>query len=67
MTRVFNYDLPLKCASALILTSIVAVVIVETDLLPAPTRNPMRAVIHQTGDKVSRLPVVSDILRKFGY
>jgi hypothetical protein len=67
MTRAFSYDSLLKCVSALILISVVSIVIVETDILPVQYRHSMRAAVHQTGDKVTRLPVVSDVLRKFGY
>jgi hypothetical protein len=67
MTRAFSYDNLLKCLSALILTLVVSVVIVETDILPVQYRHSMRAAFHQTGDKMTRLPVVSDVLRKFGY
>jgi len=67
MTRAFSYDSLLKCVSALILISVVSIVIVETDILPVQYRHSMRAAVHQTGDKVTRLPVVSEVLRKFGY
>jgi len=67
MTRAINYDNLLKCVSALILISVVSVVIVETDVLPVQYRHSMRAAVHQTGDRMTRLPVVSDVLRKFGY
>ena len=67
MTRAISYDNLLKCVSALILISVVSVVIVETDVLPVQYRHPMRAAVHQTGDRMTRLPVVSDVLRKFGY
>ena len=67
MTRAFSYDSLLKCVSALILISVVSIVIVETDILPVQYRHSMRAAVHQTGDKMTRLPVVSDVLRKFGY
>jgi hypothetical protein len=67
MTRAFNYDVLLKCLSGLILASIVTVVVVETDLLPPGVRHPLRASIRQTGEKVTRLPAVADMLRQFGY
>jgi hypothetical protein len=67
MTRALNYDNLLKCVSGLMLISVVSVVIVETDILPAPYRHSMRAAVHQTGDRMTRLPVVSEVLRKFGY
>ena len=67
MTRALSYDSLLKCVSALILISVVSIVIVETDILPVQYRHSMRAAVHQTGDKMTRLPVVSDVLRKFGY
>ena len=67
MTRAINYDNLLKCVSALILISVVSVVIVATDVLPVQYRHSMRAAVHQTGDRMTRLPVVSDVLRKFGY
>jgi hypothetical protein len=67
MTRALNYDNLLKCVSGLMLISVVSVVIVETDILPAPYRHTMRAAVHQTGDRMTRLPVVSEVLRKFGY
>jgi hypothetical protein len=67
MTRAFSYDNLLKCVSALILILVFSVVIVETDVLPAPYRHSMRAAVHQTGDRMTRLPLVSDVLRKFGY
>jgi hypothetical protein len=65
MTQAFNYDNLLKCVSGLVLMAVVTVVIVETELLPSQFRNPVRATIHQTGEKVSRLPVVWEILRSF--
>jgi hypothetical protein len=67
MTRAFNYDNLLKCLSGLILASVVAVVVVETDLLPPGVRHPMRASIREAGEKVTRLPAVADLLRQFGY
>jgi hypothetical protein len=67
MTRAFSYDNLLKCVSALMLMSVVSIAIVETDVLPAPYRHSMRAAVHQTGDRMTRLPVVSEVLRKFGY
>jgi hypothetical protein len=67
MTRAFNYDNLLKCVSALMLISVLSIVIVETDILPAPYRHSMRAAVHQTGDRMTRLPFVSEVLRKFGY
>ena len=67
MTRTFNYDNLLKCLSGLILTSVVTVVVVETDLLPPGVRHPLRASIRQAGEKVTRLRLVADVLRTFGY
>jgi hypothetical protein len=51
----------------LILTSVVTVVVVETDLLPPGVRHPLRASIRQAGEKVTRLRLVADVLRTFGY
>jgi hypothetical protein len=65
MTRAFNYDNLLKCVSGSVLMAIMSVVIFETDLLPPQFRNPVRAAIHGAGEKVSRLPVVWEILRAF--
>ena len=67
MTRAFNYDNLLKCLSGLILTSVVTVVVVETDLLPPGVRHPMRASIREAGEKVTRFPAVADLLRQIGY
>ncbi len=67
MTRTFNVDILLKCVSGLILTSVVTVVVVETDLLPPGVRHPLRASIRQAGEKVTRLRLVADVLRTFGY
>jgi hypothetical protein len=65
MTRAFNYDNLLKCVSGLVLTAVMAVVIFETDLLPPQFRIPVRTAIHKTGDKLSRLPIVWEILQAF--
>jgi hypothetical protein len=67
MERTFNYDTLLKCLSGLILTSVVTIIVVETDLLPPEVRHPLRASIRQAGEKVTRLRLVADVLRTFGY
>ena len=65
MLQTLNSDNLLKCVSGAILMVVVVVTAVETDLLPPPVRNPVRATIRDTGNRLIKLPAVSTILQSF--
>lgn len=58
-------DLFLKCLSAVVATVLIGVVVIETDVLPSSMRMGMRARLHSQVDEISRLPLISRILREF--
>ncbi|HLJ11988.1 MAG TPA: hypothetical protein VKU82_12405 [Planctomycetaceae bacterium] len=61
--RRINYEFLVKCVSGVLLLLLAVGIIVETDLLPAKIRLPLRIAIHEAGQWLSRLPVVSQIMR----
>jgi hypothetical protein len=65
MSQVLSYDNLVKCASGLVVMTVVTVAAAETDILPAQIRHPLRAAVHETLDRATRLPAVRDILRSF--
>ena len=65
MSYIFSYETLLRCISGLVCTAVVSVVIVETDVLPAEMRRPLRGAIHQATDRATQSPAVREILRTF--
>ncbi len=65
MPRVASWDFPVKCVSAAVLTTVIAVIAIETDLLPASLRSTLRVRLHSAVDEVSRMPMVARIISGF--
>jgi hypothetical protein len=65
MPRAVAYDKLLKLLSSAVVFVLVFVAVVETDLLPSNVSMPLKVSIRAVGDRFSRLPVVSEILRGF--
>ena len=61
--RRINYEFLVKCVSGILLVLLAVGIIVETDLLPAKIRLPLRIAINEARQWLSRVPVVSEILR----
>jgi hypothetical protein len=65
MPRAIAYDKLLKILSSAVVIVLVFVAVVETDLLPSNVSMPLKVAIRAAGDKFTRIPVLSDILRAF--
>jgi hypothetical protein len=65
MSQVLSYDSLVKCASGLVVITVLTVVAAETEILPSQIRHPLRVAVHDTLDRVTRVPAVRDILRTF--
>lgn len=65
MQRVATWDFPVKCVSAVVLTAVIAVIAIETDLLPSSLRSTLRIRLHSAVDEVSRVPMIARIISGF--